>query len=567
MKEDSIKILYIEDDPPSRLLVKRLLNRPPFRYYDAATGMEGLRQCEEIRPDLILMDLILPDISGTELTTKIKSIPELRDIVIVAITGENTPEAREISLIAGCDGYIPKPIDARNFPAQILQFVEGQREEVSEERRESIRRRYEQTLVDHLTSKVKELEHSNRLLTERTKLLKNYSFKLELLLRVINNLQVCQTLSQLEEKLIDEIRTNLGFKRCIFFEPNFDKNLLKPIVVCDADKGRGNQADLKVNLPQLERAFGERRIVLFDKRSSSSKQLFLEVHLQLESDQFVLGVLGHPQRSDSTALMKQHGNELLSTVFSDVNGDANGDVEVIRDHLKEFLVSEVFTVGGYLFLDRHGFKQPLPSYDYGILEMLLQTASLIYQNLRLREQLKGLFVRAEKDAVTDYLTNLFNYRYFKQQLSREFDRAQRHNSKFVTLMIDIDHFKNYNDAYGHQAGDVVLKNLAEVLRRNTRSTDIVARYGGEEFVIVCPELDKKMGILLAEKLRKITADSILTKGDDLPEEKITISIGVAAYPDDADTPEELVSNADKALYKAKENGRNQVQGFGGDSDL
>ncbi len=561
MKEDSHKILYIEDDAASRLLVKKILDRPPFRYFEASTGMEGLGKCVKLHPDLILMDIILPDISGRELTTKIKSIPELKNIVIVAITGEQSPESREISLIAGCDGYITKPIKAKSFPEQILKFLEGQREEVSEERRDVIRKRYEETLVDHLTSKVKELQLSNQLLTERTNLLKNYSFKLELLLSVINNLQVCQTLAQLEGKLVDEIKAHLRFSRCIFFEPDFEKNELKPGVVCGKENETSTKVILKTDPAFLQKIFEKKHILLFGEKSSLNKQPFIDIQKKLNTNKFVFGILGHPQGNDSQSLTKQQINGLLTKAFSDINEYHDTDIEMIRDHLKEFLVSEVFTIGGYLFLDKNNSDEPIPSYDIGILEMLLQTASLIYQNLQLREQLKQLFVRAEKDAVTDYLTNLFNYRYFKQQLSREFDRARRHNSKFVTLMIDIDHFKIYNDTFGHQAGDVVLKNIAEVLRKNTRSSDIVARYGGEEFVIVCPELEKDMGTVLAEKLRKIIAETTLTEGKNLPGKKITISIGVAAYPDDAKTPEVLISNADKALYKAKENGRNQVQIF------
>jgi len=566
MKNAAHKILYIEDDPASRLLIKKILDRPPFQYFDASTGMEGLTNCIKIRPDLILMDIILPDISGAELTTKIKSIPEFKNIIIVAITGETSEESREISLIAGCDGYIPKPIDTITFADQILKFLEGQREEVSEERREFVRQRYQETLVDHLTSKVNELQISNKLLTERTDLLKNYSHKLEQLLGVINRLQVCQSLRQLEETLHDEIKTNLDFSRCIFFEPDFQKNQLKPSMACGIEKNKWNKMELSIDLHLLRTAFEKKHVLSFNEKSEFNRQLFTDIQKKLETNQFILGLLGNPQKNDPEILTKQEIHDLITKTFSDLHEYHDTDIEIIRDHLKEFMVSDVFTVGGYLFVDTKNSydlngseREKSPSYDVGILEMLLQAASLIYLNLQLREQLKELFVRAERDAVTDYLTNLFNYRYLKQQLSREFDRARRHKSRFVSLMIDIDHFKLYNDTFGHQAGDVVLRNLADVLRKNTRSSDIVARYGGEEFVIVCPELEKEMGVVLAEKLRTMVLKTPLTDGKNLPDKKITISVGVAAYPEDADSPNDLINNADTALYKAKKNGRNQVQ--------
>lgn len=560
------KILYIEDDPASRLLVKKIIDHPPFKYFDAPTGMEGLTSCIKIRPDLILMDIILPDISGTELATKIKSIPEFRDIIIVALTGQKSEESREISLIAGCDGYITKPINSKTFADQVLKFLEGQREEVKEDRREFARRRYEEALVDHLTSKVDELQSANKQLVEKTGLLKNYSFKLEKLLGVINRLQICQSLRQLEETLLNEIKSNMNFNRCIFFEPDLERNQLKPSMACGVEKSEWADLELHIDPHFLVTVFERKHILSFDERSDIDKQLFANLKKKLNSGRFFLGLLGNRQKNNSDALTKQKLNELITKTFTDLHEYHDTDVEIIRDHLKDFLVSDVFTIGGYLFVDSHNStdlsgngKRRTPTYDIGILEMLLQAASLIYQNLQLREKLKMLFIRAEKDAVTDYMTNLFNYRYFKQQLSREFDRARRHKSKFVALMIDIDHFKLYNDTFGHQAGDIVLRNLAEVLKKNTRSSDVVARYGGEEFVIVCPELEKEMGVALAEKLRTMVANSPLTAGKDLPDKKITISVGIAAYPQDGDSPDNLISNADGALYEAKENGRNQVR--------
>lgn len=559
MKKSSHKILYIEDDPATRILIKKILNHPPFQYFEAASGIEGLKKCIEVQPDLILMDIYLPDISGTELTTKIKSIPKLQKIIIVAITGMGSPEAREISLIAGCDGYITKPIEPKIFPGQILKFLKGKREEVSEDRKDLVRKRYEETLVDHLTGKVKELQLSNELLTERTNLLKNYSSKLEMMLSIINNLQICQTLTQLEANLVNEIKSLLRYGRCIFFEPDFDNKILKAADNCGDKKNEFKGLTLLSDPIFLQKVFEKKHIHMVTEKTTLNKQPFIEIKQKLKTDRFIFGILGNPQKDDQELLTKQKINDLLAKALSDIDEDPETDIEIIRDHLKEFLFSEVFTIGGYLFIDNQDSAEAIPSYDISILEMLLQTASLIYQNLQLREKLKQLFVRAEKEAVTDYLTNLFNYRYFKQHLSREFDRAQRHNSKFVSLMIDIDHFKSYNDTFGHQAGDSVLKGIAEVFRKNTRSSDIVARYGGEEFVIVCPELEKNMGIMLAEKLRNIIAQLFVTDGEKLPGEKITISVGVAAYPDDADSPDELIRNADKALYKAKENGRNQVQ--------
>lgn len=560
MKQDLHKILYIEDDSASRMLVKKILDCPPFQYFEAASGLEGLMKCADIHPDFILMDLVLPDISGAELTTKIKSIPELNDIIIVAITAEKSSEAREISLIAGCDGYIPKPIDTGTLPEQILNFLKGKREQVREERRDFISRRYAETLVDHLTAKVKELQLSHKLLSERTNLLKHYSLKLELLLSIINNLQLCRTQEELEEKLVEEIRTHLRFDRCVFFEMIPEQNLLKPTAAVGIEKKELKKLMLRFDFPYLQKLFKTKHIHLFGEKTPVRKQPFVDIQRSLQTNRFIFGLLGAPRQKATAPFTDKKIDDLLSKVLSEMNVNHEADIEVIRDHLKEYLSSEIFTIGGYLLVDNPSADKMIQSYDIGILEMLLRTSSLIYQNLQLSEQLKELFVRAERDAVTDYLTGLFNYRYFRQQLAREFDRARRHKTKFVALMIDIDHFKSYNDTFGHQAGDIILKNFADILRKNTRSSDLVARYGGEEFVIICPELDKNMGMMLAEKLRELAAETCVA-GAKISDRKITISVGIAAYPDDAVSPDELIRCADNALYSAKEKGRNRVKAY------
>jgi diguanylate cyclase (GGDEF)-like protein len=120
----------------------------------------------------------------------------------------------------------------------------------------------------------------------------------------------------------------------------------------------------------------------------------------------------------------------------------------------------------------------------------------------------------------------------------------------------LDHFKQVNDTYGHQAGDQVLIELAKIIRDIIRMTDMAARYGGEEFVVILPELDLENGGKIAEKIRAAVASAVFLPN--VPALKITASFGVSAYPDFAKTKDELISKADKALYKSKESGRNQV---------
>ncbi len=163
---------------------------------------------------------------------------------------------------------------------------------------------------------------------------------------------------------------------------------------------------------------------------------------------------------------------------------------------------------------------------------------------------------------TDALTQLTNRRFFNEIIASEFARVTRYGGNLGCLMIDIDHFKNVNDTYGHLTGDRVLKALAEILSKNVRTTDIVARYGGEEFIILLPETGIPGIMITAEKLRETTGNYNFRNNnqnvDDAPK-NITISVGVSQFLNKiVKTPEELINFADKALYNAKDSGRNKV---------
>ena len=163
---------------------------------------------------------------------------------------------------------------------------------------------------------------------------------------------------------------------------------------------------------------------------------------------------------------------------------------------------------------------------------------------------------AERLAVTDGLTGVFNRRYLDTTLDEELSRAGRHGRPLTIAMIDIDHFKRFNDAHGHPAGDRLLRDLTKLMGQNVRAEDRIARYGGEEFVVILPETPLGDGVLAAEKLRQVTADRFpIGDGRTFP---VTISIGLAAFPGDGTTGTELIRQADERLYRAKAAGRNRV---------
>jgi len=168
--------------------------------------------------------------------------------------------------------------------------------------------------------------------------------------------------------------------------------------------------------------------------------------------------------------------------------------------------------------------------------------------------------RLEQLATVDQLTGLYNYRMYYSILNGEIARAQRYGHTLSVLMLDVDHFKRVNDDYGHLAGDRVLERLGLLLKESVRGENVVCRYGGEEFSIIVPELGAKAAGEMAERLREIVEQTDFGSGKD-QDIKITVSVGVAAFPESAGTVEQLTKAADTALYAAKEGGRNRVSQY------
>lgn len=172
-----------------------------------------------------------------------------------------------------------------------------------------------------------------------------------------------------------------------------------------------------------------------------------------------------------------------------------------------------------------------------------------------------LYQKTLELSITDALTGLYNRRYFVRRYQEEVESSIRYRTGFSVLMIDIDHFKSFNDTYGHKVGDEILKRIAYIFSSRVRKIDMVARYGGEEFIILFPRVKKKEAFDLAEKLRKsIELSKFIFEGQPI-EQKITISIGVASFPDDSSESKNILEYADIALYRAKKNGRNQTVSF------
>jgi diguanylate cyclase (GGDEF)-like protein len=191
--------------------------------------------------------------------------------------------------------------------------------------------------------------------------------------------------------------------------------------------------------------------------------------------------------------------------------------------------------------------------SYDLLEMqyitrIVRFASIAIENASLFRQ-----------ATTDRMTGLFSHHYFEKTLDEELERARRYKATFSLVMFDIDHFKKFNDTYGHLQGDRIIREISQILCKSIRQVDFPARYGGEEFALILPAVDIKGARVVAERLRKKVETFEFPSSDGGAPLHVTISVGVTEFdPDNAYAPSEIIREADRALYQSKEAGRNRV---------
>lgn len=208
-----------------------------------------------------------------------------------------------------------------------------------------------------------------------------------------------------------------------------------------------------------------------------------------------------------------------------------------------------------LFNGKEDFGCVIVSSDRdGITDTETNFLALFANQIELAITVAGLFEEVKKQAITDPLTGIYNRRYFEENIMKEAERSLRLKQPFSLISMDLDYLKKINDTYGHQYGDLAIKTIANVLKREARSIDIPARIGGEEFNLLLPGVDSRGAVIAAERIRKSIENQVLdTIGG------ITASVGVATFLEHSDRIDELMELADQAMYKAKLNGRNQVQ--------
>ncbi len=276
--------------------------------------------------------------------------------------------------------------------------------------------------------------------------------------------------------------------------------------------------------------------------------------------------------------LKVFGEKHCPLVISDIRMGGMSGLELLDEVKRLRPQTLVVIMSAYVSIDSAIAALKAGAYDYLIkpfedLELIVSVVRRAMENITLIKERNSLVVHLKKSnkalkelsrrfrdlAIRDGLTGLYNHGYLLDALAGEVSRAMRYDRPLSVIFLDVDHFKQFNDQFGHQRGDMVLKQVSQILKDEIRKTDIAARYGGEEFVLILPETSKKDAFVVAEKVRKAVQESIANDVADEGPTTVTISAGVASYMEDGTDATELIAKADAAVYTAKNDGRNAVR--------
>jgi len=337
----------------------------------------------------------------------------------------------------------------------------------------------------------------------------------------------------------------------------------KEVLVCIDDE----EGVLRVLRAQLGARFGHECQVLTARSGDEAVALFDELEREGEAiavviaDQIMPGMKGVElleivdRRLPATTKILLTGQAGLDAVIDAINrAHLNQYISKPWDETALLLAVENLLRQYRLTHENQQLIASLSSKNQALLEMNRELEAKIHERTH---ELAEANARLAQLAVTDGLTGLYNHRHLHERLTLEVERSQRSGLPLSLLMLDVDHFKQFNDSFGHPAGDEVLRQLARVLTDTRRANDVVARYGGEEFAVILVDTAKFTAAKVAERVRERIAahdfsDAAQKAG------KISVSIGVATFPEDGTDAEALVRSADTALYAAKRAGRNRV---------
>ena len=382
-------------------------------------------------------------------------------------------------------------------------------------------------------------------LNKITKDLERARLELAILYEISNAMRTTLKLDEILYIILTGVTAHagLGFNRAILFLVNERENLIEgkmaigPETGDDANRIWSQIEHQKMGLDDLISAYKDSG----HSHQSSFNDQIRRIKVPLKE-----------QKGNILTLGVLDGMPLLLTRETIQNYNTDSIVNLLRaEEIAVVPLKAKDKVNGIILADNFITKKPISKDDLRMLIMLANQAGLAIENSR-------LFELTALRSHTDSLTDLWNHGYFQFLLQEEVEKSRANLRPLSLLAVDIDDFKVYNDSLGHQAGDAILKDLAALLKGYSRKMDYVCRYGGEEFMVILPQTDKNEALMIAERLRQDVEKNKFRHEEILPNKKLTVSIGLAAFDANGNTPAGLIAYADKALYQAKHKGKNNT---------
>ncbi len=482
------KILLIDDSKTQLEALKLQFLKAGFEIETAQDGSEGYKKVFETAPDLILSDIIMPNLNGFQLCRLLKNNEATKEIPIILLTVLDKKIDKFWGNKSGADKFISKTATHQEIEESVKKLIGIN--PVSQE--------YKTQLGNNIISDETVQNQINIVLDD---LLMNSTF--------LNEFR--------------DLGEFLSHERALI-EKTFE--LLNSFVDY-------NIAGLFLNNPDKN----EKNILYFDLNKSSVSGFVIEkVKREFFSN----------MPDISSFSVRDFGHEIIKETVENDQLILNSE-EFKTKHILPLVFNNKL-LGGICFYN----KDECNYSEFKFYKTMVSELGIL---LRMRY----LYSESEYLSVTDGLTGLYNRRHFEINIEREFLRVRRYKAELSLAMIDIDHFKNINDTYGHQFGDFVLREISDIIVESFRKTDMIYRYGGEEIAVVLTETSLENATIPLERLReKISQHDFVYNGQKI---RATISIGVSQFTTETKNQQELIKCSDSALYKAKQDGRNKLVAF------
>jgi two-component system cell cycle response regulator len=452
------KVLIVDDEPKNIKLLAAILNKSKFQILTANNGQEAIDITLEKLPDIILLDIMMPVMNGYQVTEKLKSDPLTSHIPIILITALDGKESKAKGLELGAEEFLNKPVNSIELLTRVSSMLRL--------------KQYKEQLHIHKKS---EEQFSHKTAEPVSPLVENSPDVYQILLVEDNPKDVKIIKTYLNEKNYRLIVTDNGANALDIAQTEKIDLIILDIILPDMDG--------------------------------------FNICMQLK---------------------KMNLTQNIPVIISTSLNDSESKIKGISAECDDFLTKPI---------DGNEFKAKIAFY---------------LKKKRNFDALYSNYKTILNSAIVDGLTGLYNHFHFKNSLDLEIKRSTRHNYNLSLMMIDIDNFKKFNDNLGHPVGDVILREVSQVIQDNIRDIDLAARYGGEEFSVILPYATVLNTLTIAERIRtRIENNNFSLK---IPSElgRITVSIGIATYPDHVSSANELVIKADEMLYQAKKTGKNKV---------